>query len=82
MGCAVPVIAVFTKYDQFKRDVKMELVSNSPNASSEDVMNEAEKIFQEHYLGVLKGNSPRNVRLESKFGIWVFSDIWLLYHIL
>ena len=61
------MVAVFTKYDQFKCDVKIELVSNSQNASSEDVMNEAEKNFHEHYLGVLKSNPPRNVRLESKF---------------
>ena len=67
MKYGVPVIAVFTKYDQFKRDVKIDLLSNSQNASLEDVKNEAENIFQEHYLGVLKDSSTRNVRLESKF---------------
>ena len=65
--CKVPVIAVFTKYDQFKRDVKMKLVSRSMgNASMKDVKNEAEKIFQEQYWSVIKGSSPRYVRLESK----------------
>ena len=69
----VPVIAVFTKYDQFRRDVKMKLVSRSMrNVSVEDVKEEAERIFQEQYWNVIRGSSPRYVRLESKIHYHIF----------
>jgi GTP-binding protein EngB required for normal cell division len=60
----VPVIAVFTKYDQFKRDIRMKLGARSPRPAKKDVTDEAEKIFQEQYWNVIKGESPRHVRLE------------------
>ena len=66
----VPVIAVFTKYDQFKRDIRIKLAARSQgNArpTKKDATDEAEKIFQEQYWNVIKGGSPRHVRLECKF---------------
>ena len=62
----VPVIAVFTKYDQFRRNVEMDM-SDYPdkyldsNVSPNQV---AEKQFQDYYLRPL-GNGVRHVRLES-----------------
>jgi hypothetical protein len=60
----VPVIAVFTKYDQFKRDIscKLEDEGRDPNT---DLENEAESMFQQHYLAGL-GGTPPFVRLESE----------------
>ncbi|KAF8264565.1 hypothetical protein EI94DRAFT_1805659 [Lactarius quietus] len=58
----VPVIAVFTKYDQFLRNVKIHLEDyGNPGDIVSDV---AEKQFQEHYLQPL-GDCVRCVRLEK-----------------
>ncbi|KIN98636.1 hypothetical protein M404DRAFT_1005117 [Pisolithus tinctorius Marx 270] len=65
----VPVIAVFTKYDQFKLDIQMDLEDESEGNATptlEDINEEAEKIFQDEYWNVIKGSSPKYVRLESK----------------
>ncbi|KAF8263335.1 hypothetical protein EI94DRAFT_1665623 [Lactarius quietus] len=60
----VPVIAVFTKYDQFLRNVKMD-VSDYPDKYPDSNGNEvAEKLFQDHYLRLL-GNNAKYVRLEK-----------------
>ncbi|KAI6156006.1 hypothetical protein BKA82DRAFT_4084688 [Pisolithus tinctorius] len=64
----VPVIAVFTKYDQFKLDVQMELEDRSEGNATptlEDINEEAEKIFQDEYWNVIKGSSPKYARLEN-----------------
>ncbi|KAF8136754.1 hypothetical protein EV363DRAFT_1320427 [Boletus edulis] len=63
----VPVIAVFTKYDQFKRDIKIKLAMRSGGRSltAKDVDGEVEKVFQEQYWDVVKDESPRYVRLEK-----------------
>jgi hypothetical protein len=65
----VPIIAVFTKYDQFLRNVEMHLV-DYPNEHYPDsnVSEVAEKQFQEHYLCPL-GDDVRYVRLESGFRV-------------
>ena len=66
----VPVIAVFTKYDQFKRDIRIKLAARSQGNArpmKKDAIDEAEKVFQEQYWNVIKGESPRHVRLECKF---------------
>ncbi|KAH9164989.1 hypothetical protein EDB89DRAFT_1892434, partial [Lactarius sanguifluus] len=58
----VPVIAVFTKYDQFRRNVQIHVEDfGSPN---DDVLDVAEKRFQEHYVSPL-GDDVRFVRLEQ-----------------
>ncbi|KAF8267521.1 hypothetical protein EI94DRAFT_1730201 [Lactarius quietus] len=60
----VPVIAVFTKYDQFLRNVKMD-VSDYPDKYPDSNGNEvAEKLFQDHYVRPL-GNNAKYVRLEK-----------------
>ena len=60
----VPVIAVFTKYDQFVRNVKMFLEDyGNPDDSISDAV---EGQFNEHYLGHL-GDGARFARLESPF---------------
>jgi hypothetical protein len=61
----VPVIAVFTKYDQFKREVRMKLEDRhcDPGTNIDD---EVEGIFNQHYLAGLRG-SPLFIRLESEY---------------
>jgi len=62
----VPVIAVFTKYEQFLYNVKMD-VSDYPDQYPDrdiSVSEVAEKLFQEHYLHPL-GDDVRYVRLQK-----------------
>ena len=61
----VPVIVVFTKYDQFLRNVVMHLLDYPDEYPDSDASEVAEKIFREHYLLPL-GEEVRFVRLESK----------------
>ena len=60
----VPVIAVFTKYDQFKRDIKMKLEDEGRDREM-DLNAEVENIFNQHYLAGLNGLPPF-IRLESE----------------
>ena len=61
----VPVILVFTKYDQFLRNVKID-VSDDPNLYPDRSVSEvAKEIFQEHYLDSL-GDDVGYVQLESE----------------
>jgi hypothetical protein len=57
------VIAVFTKYDQFRREIRMKLEDQHPDSVPVD--DDVENIFKIHFLGNLKGSAPF-VRLESK----------------
>ncbi|KAH9167006.1 hypothetical protein EDB89DRAFT_1854146 [Lactarius sanguifluus] len=47
----VPVIAVFTKYDQFRRNVQIHV--EDFGGPGDDVLDVAEKQFQEHYISPL-----------------------------
>ena len=58
----VPVILVFTKYDQFLRNVKMDVMDLCPDRSVSEV---AKERLQEHYLHPL-GEDIRYVKLESE----------------
>jgi hypothetical protein len=58
------VIAVFTKYDQFRREINMKL--EDQHRDSAHVDDEVKTIFNEHFLGSLKESAPF-VRLESKY---------------
>ena len=58
------MIAVFTKYDQFKRNIKMKLEDEGRDPVM-DLDSEVEKIFKEHYLASLNG-PPLFVCLESE----------------
>jgi hypothetical protein len=62
----VPVIVVFTKYDQFLRNVTMHVLDYPDEYPDSDASEVAEKIFREYYLLPL-GEAVRFVRLESKF---------------
>ena len=53
----VPVIAVFTKYDQFKRDIKMKLEDEGRDPEM-DFNTEVENIFNQHYMASLDGPPP------------------------
>jgi len=59
----VPVIAVFTKYDQFRRNIGIKLEDQHRDPSLLDA--EVENVFNEHYMAGLTGPpSPPFVRLE------------------
>ena len=60
----VPVIAVFTKYDQFLRNVRIDL--EDYGNPGENISDAAQRLFKEHYLHHL-GDGARFVRLESSF---------------
>jgi hypothetical protein len=57
------VIAVFTKFDQFRRDVRIQLEDQYRDIAL--LNTEVERIFNEHYLANLR-RSPPFVRLESE----------------
>jgi hypothetical protein len=59
------VIAVFTKYDQFRRNIGIKLEDQHRDSSLLDA--EVESVFNEHYMAGLPGPpSPPFVRLESE----------------
>ena len=65
-GFQVPVIAVFTKFDQFSRDIGMKLEDQGRDPDDLSLVNvEMERIFNEEFLINLKG-SPPVIRLESE----------------
>jgi hypothetical protein len=63
----VPVIAVFTKYDQFKRNIKMKLEDEAHEGRDpeKNFETEVESVFNDHYLASL-GKTTSFVRLESE----------------
>ena len=61
----VPMIAVFTKYDQFLRNVKMDVTDDPDKYLNRSVSEVAKEIFQEHYLHPL-GDDVGYVQLESE----------------
>ena len=60
----VPVIAVFTKYDQFRREVRMKM-EDRPCGPGTNVDDQVESIFNQHYLASLRRHPPF-IRLESE----------------
>ena len=69
----VPVIAVFTKHDQFKRNIKMKLVNEGRDPGTH-FDSEVEIVFNQYYLARLSG-SPPFVRLESEDFVNQFTPI-------
>ena len=64
----VPIVVVFTKYDQFLRNVRMD-VSDDPDLYLDRSVSEvAKERFQEHYLHPL-GDGVRYVKLESELQV-------------
>ncbi|KAN0129085.1 hypothetical protein V8E53_013081 [Lactarius tabidus] len=60
----VPVIAVFTKYDQFLFNVEMDVSDDPDKYPDSNVSQVAEKRFQDHYLRPL-GDDVRYVLLQK-----------------
>ena len=61
------MIAVFTKYEQFRREVMMKLEDKKCGLAL--LGDEIESIFDSHYLANLRGSQPEAppfVRLESE----------------
>src|SRR6267142_2673894 len=63
-GFLVPVIAVFTKYDQFRRDIKIKLEDEGRD-SEMNIDDEVENLFHQHFLASLR-ETPPYVHLESE----------------
>ena len=62
----VPIVVLFTKYDQFLRNMEMHLLDFPDDFPDSSVSEAAEKQFQEHYLDPL-GAGVKYVRLASGF---------------
>ncbi len=62
----MPVIVVFTKYDQFLRNVEIDMEDKDPSIDLSEVAKEkaAKEIFEEHFLDPL-GESVPWVRLRG-----------------
>ena len=61
----VPIVVVFTKYDQFLRNVKMDVSDLYPVKNVSEV---AKERFEEHYLHPLGGDVVY-VQLESEWHV-------------
>ena len=61
----VPIIAVFTKYEQFLRDVKDDVSDYPDKYLNRSVSEVAKERFEEHYLRPL-GEDVGYVQLESE----------------
>ena len=69
------MIAVFTKYDQFKRNVKMKLEDEGRDPGTH-FDTEVETMFDRYYLASLGGPPPfKFVRLESKASFKQFTPV-------
>ena len=61
------MIALFTKYDQFKRDVKMAW-QDEPTHTETDIDAKVKSVFEQNYLGNLShSESTPYVCLESEY---------------
>ena len=70
---------VFTKFDQFLRNVEMHLVDYPDEFAADSKVSEvAEEQFQEHYLRPL-GDEVTFVRLESGFGVKYRGYLMLMF---
>ena len=69
----MPVIAVFTKFDQFKRNIKIQLRDHGRDPETHFDA-EVENVFNRYYLAGLSG-SPPFVRLESEDFLNKFTPI-------
>ena len=76
----VPVIAVFTKYDQFLFNVEMDVFdSDDPDKYlNRSVSEVAEEQFQEHYVHPL-GEGASYVRLESESHVICQGDVLMFF---
>ena len=76
----VPVIAVFTKYDQFKRNIQMKLEDEGHDPETH-FETEEKSVFDQYYLGGLQvSETPPFVRLESEYFLRQYTP--MLIHVL
>jgi hypothetical protein len=68
---------VFTKYDQFLRNVTMDVSDYPDKYLDRNVSKVANEWFQEHYLHPL-GDAVAYVRLESEWQV-IFQDYVLMF---
>jgi hypothetical protein len=73
---AVPVIAVFTKYDQFRYNVGMDVLDYPDIYPEGDVSQVVQKWFEDYYLHPL-GKGVIYVQLESEFQV-IHQDCMLI----
>jgi hypothetical protein len=64
----VPVIVVFTKYDQFLRNVKMDVLDDPSQYQDRSVSEVAEEQFHKYYLHPI-GDDVGYVCLESELQV-------------
>ena len=64
----VPVIVVFTKYDQFLRNVRMDVLDYPDLYPNRSVSEVAKERFQVHYVHPL-GGDVKYVQLESELQV-------------
>ncbi len=74
---------MFTKYDQFLRNVEIDLEDQHDEDPSVDVSKEAiekaaNEIFEEHYLGPIGEGVPW-VRLRGEFRVKCLGEILMLF---
>ena len=74
----VPIIVVFTKYDQFLYNVEMDVLDDPEEYSDRSISEVAEQVFQEHYLCSL-GKDIGYVRLESELQVICQGQILMLF---
>ena len=64
----VPVIVVFTKYDQFRRNVRMDMLDDPDRYPDRSVSEVAKEQLQKHYVHPL-GGDIKYVQLESELQV-------------
>ncbi len=69
---------MFTKYDQFLRNVEIDLEDFLNETLDGDILEVAQKLFQEHYLHPL-GDGVRFVRLASMCTIKLPSSVLMFF---
>jgi hypothetical protein len=69
----VPVIAVFTKYDQFRSDIELRLEDQDRDAKAH-LDAEIDRAFNQEYLANLEG-APPYICLESEVSMTVETSI-------
>jgi hypothetical protein len=74
----VPVIVVFTKYDQFLRNVRMDVLDDPDLYLDMSVSEVAKERFQEDYVHPL-GDDVRYVQLESELPVICQSHMLMFF---
>jgi hypothetical protein len=74
----VPVIVVFTKYDQFLHNVKMDVLDDPDKYLDRSVSEVVLEQFQEHYLHPL-GDDVEYVQLESELQVICLSHVDVIW---